>query len=231
MKKLLYTIIFFYCFFPLQADDNEFESWFGYFLPIHLNEKFGVWNDFHYVPNTFFVSRHGIIYKPTKNITLAGGYAWVETATSFSDNIIRDEHRLWGQIETRYNITEKISYRFRFRSDQRFRQRIANSELQNDFILINRFRFANSFRYQLHRFDDENNLHLNLMHELLVNTGKTIEGIQLDQNRVFLHLGYSYKNFTLLSGYHLRLIPSLNEGIRQQHGFTFWLIHSLDFSK
>lgn len=211
---------------PAQSIQHRGEVWGGYISSIRLNEKLSLWNDFHFVATSFFVSRHGLTYAPRPNIAITGGYAWVATATSFSDRLIRNEHRPWGQVVWRPAVAGKIGYQFRFRYDARWRQDVAGGEVLNGRIFYSRLRLMARLRWPLRELPEGQQIHFDLMDEYLFNAGTQVRN-GMDQNRLYLLLGYSKTKLSILGGYHWRAIPGPGRDFTFRHGCTVWVIHRI----
>lgn len=209
---------------------HGFEYWGAYISSLQVSEKYALWNDFHFVNHAFLLSRHGITRNLGKGLSLSGGYAWVRTSTSFSNRLIRQEHRPWFQLEWTTPLSPKNSYRLRFRYDNRFRQRISGTELADDFILQNRLRLMNSIRLMAKDLGAGKSLHINIMNETLLQFGQGIDGLRLDQNRSYLLGGISIPHTTILGGYHVRILPGAG-ATRFQHGITMWVVQRFDLRR
>lgn len=220
-----------YLFFltSIMISHNSFsqntELWGGYISSVKLNDRFSLWNDFHYVTDAFFASRHGITYNAHKFLGISAGYAFVTTATPFTTDFVRNEDRLWGQVVGRLNITKNISYRYRWRHDLRHRDVLAGTEVTDDRILYHRTRFLADFRFVLHRFSNDRRIHVDIMDEFLLNFGKNVTN-GIDQNRFYLMGGFSSRNVTVLAGYSMRTVPGGDQWVNR-HGFTVWVIHAI----
>lgn len=225
---LSFLLIFSISFVKAQSITHEGEVWGGYMSSIGLNDNFALWNDFHYVANTFFVSRHGITYYFLSKFDVTAGYAYVTTNTSFSDNLIRPENRIWGQVVGRFMVTDKIRYQVRYRHDGRYRKQVVDQEVIDDRIFYHRLRLMNAFRFNLKTLKDGKKWHFDVMDEILFNAGGQIS-TGLDQNRLYILNGITGNNYTFLAGYHMRAIPTGQQNITLRHGLTFWMIHYLDF--
>jgi hypothetical protein len=201
------------------------EFWGAYFLRVELSQRFSVWNDFHFVPGSFFISRHGLSFHAHRNVAVTGGYAWLMTATPFSGNLIRFEHRPWGQIESIMPMFERSVFRFRIRYDYRIRRNISDTEILNGYNSYSRIRFMNSIRFPLLSIN-ERQIDFNVMNETLLNFGRQIRSNNLDQNRIWLLFGFRIGNLTLIPGYEMRYIPgSTSNAIH--HGAALWLLQSI----
>jgi len=213
-----------------QSVSNEGEAWAGYISSIRLGERFSLWNDFHFVTSSFFATRHGVTYSLSDKIDLTAGYAWVVTSTSFSNQLIRPEHRPWGQAVLRTPLSARVNYQGRVRYDARFRKQVANGQVLDSRVLVHRIRLMNGFRFRLKELSNNRVLHLNLMDEILFNAGKNSTGI-LDQNRFYLLVGMTKGGVTVQGGYHWRAIPGAAGHFTFKHGVTVWCIHNMDFRK
>lgn len=213
-----------------QSLGNQGEIWLAYISSFKLTERFSLWNDFHYVSTSFFASRHGITYSIKANHSLTVGYAWVTTSTNFSSKLIRPENRPWTQLAGRFPISDKSLYQYRLRYDARFRKSVSNTEILNDRIFYHRLRLMNGFRFYLKDLPNKNKFHIDVLDELLINFGKQVDN-GIDQNRLYLLLGFSSKTITVLSGYDWRVIPMQNQNFIFRHGLTIWLIHNLNLQK
>jgi hypothetical protein len=217
-----------------QLREIKYENWGGYIGTIKLNEKWSVWNDAHYVPSVFFAWRGGMTYNFPFKLSVTGGYAHVVTATSINEQLIRNEHRPWGQVLYRFGINDKLTAQVRFRYDARFRQTLAHDfTLAEGFTLNHRWRFMGGIRYCIHRWGEYKKLHFNIMDEWLMQSfPKSGMGMSIDQNRLFVLIGFTYKHFTIQTGYHNRMQPGSVIGKwRFNHGPTFWLIHDIQSFK
>jgi hypothetical protein len=219
-------------FSPVQGQQRaiNYEDWGGYISTIKLNEKWSGWNDLHYVPSVFFAWRTGITYNLPFQLSVTGGYAHVITATPISEQLTRNEHRPWGQVLYRFGISDQLTTQVRFRYDARYRQSLSEDfSFKDGFTFNHRWRFMGGFRYCIKRWGEYKKLHFNVMDELLLQSfPKSGRGITIDQNRLFLLLGFTYKHFTVQAGYHNRMQPGSVIGKwRFNHGPTLWLIHDI----
>lgn len=223
------SILFFVAFCTLlQSNAQTKEIWGGIITNTQFKKNWGWWNDSHFLSNSFFIYRTGLSYTFHPKINITGGYARVVTATSFSDKLIRREHRLWGQSVYRNVLSERWMLRGRLRYDARYRQKIENNEVLDQKILYYRIRFFLSARYRFKERNSGAHYHLNVTNETLFNYGKQVENA-LDQNRTYLMMGYTKGKTTLLLGSHLRLIPSQNS-LRYHYGITFWWIQGFEWA-
>ncbi|WMJ74159.1 DUF2490 domain-containing protein [Cytophagaceae bacterium ABcell3] len=230
-KRLCFIILFVWLLPSkalCQTIENQREIWLGYMSSVKITDRFSLWNDFHYVSTSFFASRHGLTYFFQPQHSISAGYAWVVTSTGFSDKLIRPENRLWAQMAGRLSIRNKTLYQYRLRYDARFRKMISNSEILDDRIFYHRIRLMNGLRFYIKDLPNQRRLHFDVLDELLLNFGKQVNN-EIDQNRLYLLLGLSKKNITVLSGYDWRIIPMQNGNFIFRHGLTVWIIHNMSF--
>ena len=204
------------------------EFWGAYITNTKLTERFSVWNDVHYTTNAFFLTRHGLTFWLKDNIDFTAGYAYVRASTHFTNRLSRSEYRLWGQIIGRFDISKRWNYQLRLRHDGRFRDEIIGEEILNDKIFYHRARVMNDLRFTIKEYN-KGKLHLDLIDEILFNFDDQIQN-GLDQNRLYLLLGYSTKKLTLLGGAHSRMVPTGGE-MKYFYGATLWLTHTIDLQR
>jgi hypothetical protein len=222
MRVTIISIVFFWGIASAQQIDRGGEFWVGYISSVELNKRIAVWNDAHLVPQAFWLNRHGLTYRFNENHSFTGGYAYVRTATSFTRQLVRDEHRPFFQFVSRFKPTDNLSMRLRYRHDFRFRRDIEGGQLIDDFMFYHRLRFMADIRRNLKTFANGNRLQFTIMNELLFNAGSSVQN-QVDQNRLYALLDITFDNFTVFFGYHWRHIPNRSN----IHGCTFWVSHTI----
>ncbi|WP_164675199.1 DUF2490 domain-containing protein [Anditalea andensis] len=226
----LVTFYLIICSTKAQNITHEGEVWGGYISSIGITDKWSIWNDFHYVTNTFFVSRHGLTYYPTSKIDITAGYAYVITNTEFSDQLIRPENRLWGQAVARFPLSSRLRLQVRYRHDYRARKQIINDQVIDSRINYHRSRIMSALRYNIKTYSNGNQWHIDVMDEFLYDIGTKVNN-GVDQNRLYLLNGITGNNYTFLAGYHLRAIPTGPGQLTFRHGLTVWFIHYIDFKR
>lgn len=215
-----------------QPRSHTSELWTAYIGTVRVAERWSIWQDYHLVPNAFGAVRLGMAFRPRPNLQLVAGHAWLWTATPFDDRLVRGELRPWAQVLQQYALGERWNGQFRLRYDARFRERIANAEVRDgDYVFNHRLRLMASMRWRFAQCSNGDPFHITAMYELLYNTGANVpDGI--DQDRVFVLPGYTHGPYTVMAGYHLRMIRSSTATgpttLRYNHGFTIWFLHTLD---
>lgn len=212
---------------PAQSTASS-EVWGGYISAAKINDKWAVWNDFHFVPTAFWANRHGIIYRTGKHSALAGGYAFITTATSFSSRLTRSEHRPWWQFQIAKPWNEQRAWRVRFRYDRRIRRDISPEGYTGQWLAYNRWRLMLSASQRLATLRDGKTVRLHLMNEFLVNSGRRFGGETIDQNRTYLLAALHMNRIRVMAGGHVRSIPASGGIWNFRYGMTVWVIHNFD---
>lgn len=210
-----------------QGNIHERELWLGYIGAIRVADNWSLWQDYHYVPDAFAVARYGLTYKLNSRVQMTGGLGFVWTSTSFTNELLRGEYRPWGQVVGQTRLGAKLSGQLRFRYDARFRQKLGEGMVLDEHMFYNRLRVMARVRHDLKQLSNGDVLHLNLMDELLYNAGGQVNN-GIDQNRLYLLLGFTHKQYTLLGGYHVRMVAAPSGGMRYNHGLTLWFLHTID---
>jgi hypothetical protein len=193
----------------LQAQSSlEGEVWAGYIQSVHLGANWSLWNDFHYVPSSFLVGRHGLTYQIPKSMAISGGYAWLLTASPAQPALTRRESRLWIQAEQFHDLNDLWTLRWRFRYDARYRQNLESGLPINSRSLTHRPRFLLGLRYRIYQFNSSTTLSFNLLNEFIVQHNPTAPLYWVDQHRIFMMPTLRYKQHTIMLGPLLRLIPN-----------------------
>lgn len=239
-KMRLYVLAF--LFFSLSAtpcmlaqEKNVAQGtqvWGGYISSVRLHPKFSLWNDIHYVPESFLILRHGLSIHLTNQISATGGYAWLHTAVAAQNNrLSRFEHRPWGQLMVNLPVGEKYQIHHRIRYDYRIRQAMLDGiPQQDDFRAYHRLRLMTSFRRPLigQKLGDRIPF-LTVGNELLVNFGKQITFNHFDQNRFWIMAGIQASPFTIQLGYMHRFVQgSSGYDFAIYHTPVLWVTHAMN---
>lgn len=210
--------------------DSGPQAWVGYINSIRLNKNYSLWNDLHFVPQSFFILRHGFTYHASQEVSFTAGYAWLETAVAASNyKLQRFEYRPWAQMMVNLPVGTKYSIHHRVRYDYRIRQRMELGLPQNDFSPYHRLRFMSSVRRPLKGSSFGNKIpYVNIGNEILVNFGRPINTDHFDQNRFWLMLGMQYDQFNLQLGYMNRYTSTLNPNVyNNYHSLVLWITHAI----
>jgi hypothetical protein len=160
--------------------------------------------------------RTALQYKPNNNVSIAVGYAEVETFPygdyPIASNGRFPEHRIFEQLVIKQTIN-KITVINRFRIEQRWLAKLktgSNNEIE-DWTFLHRFRYQ--LRTQMPLWSKkEQQLYIAAANELFIGAGKNL-GINIfDQSRIFLMAGFKInKHFSFETGY---LNQTLQQGKR-----------------
>jgi len=227
--KYAYLCIISLLFFELFGQEKTYQSanqyWAGYISSIRISSTYSLWNDFHYVPDAFFIGRHGVTKHLNDEISITAGYAWLFLSGVPSSNLNRMEHRPWAQFLLNLPVGKKYQIHHRVRYDARFRELIQDDMIGPDFGFNHRLRFMSSIRRPLRGLILGKKVpFITFGNEVLINFGREIRGNYLDQNRTWIMVGYEVKNATFQFGYMYRYIPQyvLNSANRM-HTITLWV--------
>jgi hypothetical protein len=207
---------------------NE-QLWLGYMTSTKLNDTYSLWNDFHLVPEGFFVARTGLTFH-AKDINVTTGYAFLLLPKSPIDpSLQRKEHRPWAQAVASFPLPRSFSWVQRIRYDARFRQNVVGTELIDGYTFTNRFRFLTAIKKMI----GENNgrkfqPYVVVADEVLLNFGESVVNT-FDQNRIQLSVGLQGKNIQYQFGYMSRLVQTGPTNYVNNHTLLFWVTQKLSF--
>lgn len=230
-------ILFLFVSLPAKSQEDTpsflYQNWLGLMTSTQISESFSLWNDAHFVNESFFIYRTGITYHSFENrIMTTAGYARLLLTAPFSDgSLVRDEHRPWAQIVYRLSSGPKWGTSLRFRYDARFRQNLLADETGSGYDLSHRFRFNAVVRYNWGKvLLKSHDFTTSLLNESLFMDGASIDQT-LWEHRTFLMFGLSRNGNTYSAGYVMRMMdlnPSLT---RINHGLVLWATIHFDLRK
>ena len=238
MKFLKISVLLLLSFFSnlsnsQQITDEKRQIWVGYITQSKFSDSFSIWNDFHWVPESFVIARTGLTYHFSNSLkttsTLGYAHAWFYPTNQ--NKTFRPEHRVWGQTTFSH---QKESFRFfhRIRYEARFRGVITDDYLQNEFNFNYRFRYLFQTRYYF-KNQQKNQFFAMASDEILFNAGHEIKNdFRLDQNRISLGIGYQTKTMTFQLAYMNQLIESnIDYSFRMNHNIQLLIFHNFNLSK
>lgn len=214
---------------------DQKQVWAGYMTSSRISEKYAIWNDFHYVPDGFFVARTGLTRRFFQNMNLTAGYAYLSLpVTSNEVKLNRNEHRPWAQVVVNHKVSNKLYMTNRLRYDMRFRQDFGEGELFDSFSFNHRVRMLIGVRIPLKGEEIKSGTpFLNVSNEILMNYGRNVSSPNyLDQNRFWVNFGWQFDNLSVQLGYMNRFVqpPNRTQMIRN-HTLLLWVTQSFDFRK
>jgi hypothetical protein len=203
--------------------------WLGYMSSAKLSDHYSWWNDFHYVPEGFFVARTGIT-RHFASINLTGGYAFLLLPQSQQNPILtRREHRPWGQVVFSFPLQHSYSLVQRIRYDARFKQDVANNELLDEYTFANRIRSLTAIKKMIGSSGSRKwQPYVVIADEVLLNFGESVVST-FDQNRIQLSFGLQGKNIQYQVGYMSRFVQTTPTSYSHHHTVLFWITHKLTF--
>ncbi|MDO5509105.1 MAG: DUF2490 domain-containing protein [Weeksellaceae bacterium] len=214
--------------------DEQF--WVGYMTQSRVHDNWSLWNDTHWVPESFFLLRTGLTFHAgdAVPITSTAGIAklWIYPAQR-DLRTFRPEVRPWGQT-TLSHTKNRSTFTHRLRYDARFRRKLQNDVLLPGYDFNWRLRYMLNWRYA---FDFSTpalqNTYLVLSNEILYNVGGvTVGGVRMDQNRASVMVGKNLGNVSVQMGY-MNFISQANRDnlYFMKNTLVFWIFHRLDFRK
>lgn len=184
--------------------------WLGLYTKYRLNEKFFYYGEYHIRRKDNFVNdmgqvylRFGLTYLLNKKVELTAGivtpFYWApEQDVPGQDNVV-PQYRLWQQVVLVQPFSRlKLYHQFRF--EQRWKR---DYTVDAPFKLSHRFRYKLGAYYPLNKDKLVNKtLFLSFYEEIFIQAGKSITYDYMEDNRVFLGLGYILnENVQIQAGY------------------------------
>lgn len=232
-----------FCFFLLlvfssslsfgQRLQHTQQYWTGYMTQGKISDRWSLWNDSHWVPESFFLLRTGATYhfKSKHRLSLTAGFAklWIYPAQPYL-HTFRPENRPWAQIvfQQQPNVIKHLQ---RFRVDARFRRNIQDDVLQEGFNFNWRLRYMYQARYDFNPNQNKNYFYTSVSNEVLFNLGNEIENnFRMDQNRLQLALGFQKNQMAFQLGYmNFMTLSNQSSQLTMKHTLTAWVFHAFDF--
>jgi hypothetical protein len=234
MKSSFIVILFFSVFGTFsQSLSHTQQYWIGYMTQGKINENWYVWNDSHWVPDSFFLLRTGVThrFKSKHQLTATAGFAklWIYPSQP-NLNTFRPENRPWGQLVFQHQST-MFKHMHRLRIDARFRRNTLNDELLPGYDFNWRIRYLYQIRYDFNQLNKENYFFSTASNEILYNLGANIQNhLRLDQNRFQLAIGYQHKKLAFQLGYmNFMTLNGQKNDLTMKHTLTTWVFHQFDF--
>jgi hypothetical protein len=212
---------------------DQDRTWIGYMTTTRVSKKFSIWNDFHFVRQTFTVFRTGLMLHLSDNTTFTGGYGYLILPIEVNKNwLLRGEHRPWLQLQTSVPISKRFQLSNRIRYEYRNVQKVADGALSEDYNSYHRLRYQISFRYKFNKKIKEGTPFINIFDEVLLNFGENIIYNHLDQNRITFTAGIQFKQVTFQTGYMHRFVQqSAGNRFLKNDMFLLWITHTIDLRK
>lgn len=208
------------------------QIWLGYMSSTKLSSSYSWWNDFHYVPQGFFVARTGIT-RQIKSVNLTGGYAYLLLPTyPGNTQLQRIEHRPWAEIFYTLPINKSIQFIHRYRYEARFKENVKDSMVAEGYAFNNRIRLFFGLRKNFTLHDNPKITPFILVaDELLVNFGRQITYNTFDQNRVLISLGIQEGNTQYQLSYMNRLLNTGVSEFTENQTLCIWVTQKFSLQK
>jgi len=213
------------------------QAWFGYLNQTRLTNRSGIWLDLHFRLNDHFVkepaigmARLGYIFYVNDQNRLAAGYAYITQYSNSNGLPNVPEHRLWQQFQW-FEKKKWLSIMQYVRLEERFRRKVEEGELVDEYTYTSRVRYAMAFTIPLKGEPGAPKTpFVFINNELMINFGSEIVNNYFDQNRFFVGLGYQFtKNLNASVGY-LNVFQQLPAASTFRHvdGIRLFVFHNLD---
>lgn len=198
-----------------RINDHNTIGWYNYFGTFKLDNKFSVHTEYQFrrvdlgSDKQQGLLRLGLNYQFNPKIQFRLGYSWIETYPYGEISINgfgRDftEHRIFQMV----SISDKVSivdFSHRFILEQRSVGRYSNANLasEDEFVLLNRFRYMFRVQIPLKGKSIENKTpYVAVYDEVFIGFGENVTENIFDQNRLGIVLGYKFTNaFRIEAGY------------------------------
>ncbi|MCC7030727.1 MAG: DUF2490 domain-containing protein [Chitinophagaceae bacterium] len=230
----------------IRQHTSNINAWFMYFGDHKFNEKFGIHLEAQVRRNDGIANwqqlllRTGINYHISQQVFFTFGYCFVETYPygNFPVKVSYPEHRLWEQIQIKNQLG-----RFELVNRFRFEQRFSNLPVANttttlyepgEAVYTNLFRLLNRVSVPLKgKTIQDKSWYLSAYDEIMVNAGKKVATNLLDQNRVYIAIGYKIPVVGRLEAGYLEQTVIKGDGLKieNNHTFQLGLASTLDFMK
>lgn len=223
---------------------SQFNSWYMYFGNHKLNDKWGLHTEYQFRRHGLItdwqqsLARIGLDYHYNSSTMITGGYGWIVSFPYGQQPIAThsNEHRIWQQLILKQK-SGAFSFQHRYRLEQRF---LENASLDlNEERVVDGFRFRQRFRYRIFASvpltksaEGDTRLFAAAYEELFLGFGEGIGSNILDQNRLYIGLGYKInKNSNIQAGYlYHRVYKADGISIENNSTLNIGYTHNLDFS-
>lgn len=214
--------------------------WLGTYTKYRIKEKLFYYGEYHLRTRDWanemaqIYLRFGVSYLATKYFEITAGfvnpYYWAPSSRLDDPNIQRvvPQWRGWQQFIF-YTPFDRLKLYHQIRTEQRWRK---------DFYQNAPFELTHRFRYKLTAYYPLNNDHLDIdtyflsfYEEIFIQTGKTVIYDHMEDNRLFLGLGYIVnENLQIQAGYmHTYRHNGSPFRYENRHILRLSFYHNLDF--
>lgn len=207
-------------------------GWYNYFGTFKLDKKFSIHTEYQLRRDNLITDKQqgllrlGVNYQLNPKIQLRLGYAWIETypygeipINGFGKDFT--EHRAFQMI----TITDKVSIldlSHRFMLEQRWVGRYTNANLatEDQFPLLNRFRYMFRAQIPLKGNSIQNKTpYLAIYDEIFIGFGENVNENIFDQNRIGVLMGYKFNNMLRIEAGYLNQTLQLGREVNTRNVF------------
>ena len=171
--------------------------------------------------------RSAVNYQLSKNISLSGGYTFLQTHpwSSIPSPASFHEHRIHEQITYNRKLF-KLDFSHRIRMEQRY-MGVLGKQADGSYAMTS-YRYQNRARYQARtqiplKFGDRKN-YLALSDELWFNFGKNVDRNVFDQNRATISVGRDVGHQTRVE------VGFMEQTLQRRGGQIFEANHTIQFT-
>ncbi len=189
--------------------ENTSEFWLGLYTKYRIRERLYYYGEYHLRRREFLDDmaqiylRFGLSYIVNKNFEFTAGvvtpFYWAPDTEAENVDKVVPQYRGWQQFLFIMPF-ERLKVYHQLRTEQRWRRDFVEN---SPFDLTHRFRYKILAYYPLNHHKLENNtLFLSMYEEVFIQAGKSIVYNHLEDNRVFIGLGYILNdNLQFQTGY------------------------------
>lgn len=241
----LIKLVFHTTIFAQKQIDTQTNAWLMYFGNHKLTNKISLHTEYQFRRSDVFadwqqsLARIGIDYAISDQALITGGYGWIVSYPYGKQPIVANvnEHRIFEQFILK-NRVGRLYFNHRYRLEQRF---IENVLVDSDEKrIVNGHKFRQRARYRLllsipitKSTMESNTLFASVYDEVFLGFGQGIGKNVMDQNRLYLSLGWKFnQNVNVQAGY-LNHFVFKADGIHAERNHTLQvaLTYNLDFRK
>lgn len=218
--------------FSQTKDVNDVKQvWLGYMSSTRLSQHYSWWNDFHFVPQGFFVARTGIT-RHIKSVNLTAGYAYLLLPTYSGSSLQRKEHRPWAEIFYTLPVNKSVQFIQRYRYEARFKENVKDSMVTNGYSFTNRARLFFGLRKNF-KWNESAKItpFILVADELLVNFGANVTYNTFDQNRILVSIGLQKGNTQYQLGYMNRFVQTGVSEFSNNNTICIWVTQKFSLQK
>ena len=224
---------------------NQENAWLMYFGNHRISDRWGLHTEYQWrradmVENwQQSLLRLGVDYYAKNGVQYTAGYGWIRSFRYGDQPIVHsnNEHRIWQQIATKSKVG-RVDVQHRYRLEQRFIENwVKNAEglyAQDGFFFRQRVRYRLLLTVPLSRKEmADNTLFFAAYDEPFLGFGRGIAKNILDQNRLYVALGWRFNPECNVQLGYLNQYIVKKDGIQAERNHTLQaaLTYNIDLRK